>query len=170
VKIAYEISHLLAGVMLVASFALLYQQRIIAVLNAFAAQSITLALAVAWAAWSENRPDLFITAAIAFSLKGVVIPLALRRTVERLGIHREVEKVVGVGVALVVGLALIGLSQALVVKVARSTTGLARDELEAGQGLDGGPVGRGGGDEGRGAVVDDDVRLHARGRCHRHRQ
>ena len=46
-KIAYEISHLLAGIMLVASFALLYQQRIAAVLNAFAAQSITLALAVA---------------------------------------------------------------------------------------------------------------------------
>jgi hydrogenase-4 component E len=129
VKIAYEISHLLAGVMLVASFALLYQQRIGAVLNAFAAQSITLALAVAWAAWSEHRPDLFITAAIAFSLKGVVIPLALRRTVERLGIHREVEKVVGVGVALVVGLALIGLSQALVVKVTRGTMGLGRDEL-----------------------------------------
>src|SRR5262249_10261777 len=77
VKIAYEISHLLAGIMLVASFALLYQQRIGAVLNAFAAQSITLALAVGWAAWSENRPDLFITAAIAFSLKGVIIPLAL---------------------------------------------------------------------------------------------
>ena len=128
-KIAYEISHLLAGIMLVASFALLYQQRIAAVLNAFAAQSITLALAVAWAAWSENRPDLFITAAIAFCLKGVVIPVALHRTVARLGIHREVEKVVGVGVALMVGLALIGLSEALVVKVARGTSGLARDEL-----------------------------------------
>ena len=51
--------------MLVTSFALLYQQRIAAVLNAFAAQSITLALAVAWAAWSQNRPDLYITALIA---------------------------------------------------------------------------------------------------------
>ena len=59
---AYEIAHLLAGVMLVTSFALLYQERVAAVLNAFAAQSITLALAVAWAAWSDNRPDLFITA------------------------------------------------------------------------------------------------------------
>ncbi len=58
-----------AGVMLVISFALLYQQRIAAVLNAFAAQSIVLALAVAWAAWSSNRPDLFITALIAFTLK-----------------------------------------------------------------------------------------------------
>jgi len=129
VKLAYEISHLLAGAMLVTSFALLYQQRIAAVLMAFAAQSITLSLAVAWAAWSENRPDLFITAAIAFSLKGVVIPVALHRTVTRLGVHREVEKVVGVGMALMVGLALSGLSQALVVKVTQAMPGLAREEL-----------------------------------------
>lgn len=130
-KLAYEISHLLAGVMLVVSFALLYQQRIAAVLNAFAAQSITLALAVAWAAWSEGRPDLFITATIAFLLKGVVIPVALHRTVQRLGVHREVEKVVGVGMALLVGLALCGLAQALVVKIAPASTGLGlgRDEL-----------------------------------------
>jgi hydrogenase-4 component E len=126
---AYEISHLLAGAMLVTSFALLYQQRIAAVLNAFAAQSIALALAVAWAAWSDNRPDLFITALIALTLKGIIIPLALRRTVERLGIHREVEKVVGVGVALLVGLALTGLAQALVIKVAAGTASHAREAL-----------------------------------------
>jgi hydrogenase-4 component E len=125
----YDVSHLLAGAMLVASFALLYQERIAAVLNAFALQSVTLALAVAWAAWSDNRPDLYITALIALSLKGIVIPLALRRTVERLGIHREVEKVVGVGVALLVGLALTGLSEALVVKVATGTASHAREQL-----------------------------------------
>lgn len=125
----YDISHLLAGAMLVTSFALLYQDRIIAVLNAFALQSITLALAVAWSAWARDRPDLFITAAIAFSLKGVVIPLALHRMVVRLGVHREVEKVVGVGVALVVGLALTALSQALVIKVAQGSASYAREEL-----------------------------------------
>src|SRR6185369_3493325 len=113
---AYEISHLLAGGMLVTSFALLYQERIAAVLNAFAGQSITLALAVAWAAWSQDRPDLFITALIALVLKGIIIPVALHRTVARLGIHREVEKVVGVGIALVVGLALTALAQALLLK------------------------------------------------------
>ena len=85
--------------------------------------------AVAWAAWSEGRPDLFITATIAFLLKGVVIPVALHRTVQRLGVHREVEKVVGVGMALLVGLALCGLAQALVVKIAPASTGLGRDEL-----------------------------------------
>jgi len=126
---AYEIAHLLAGAMLVLSFTLLYQERIAAVLNAFAAQSIILALAVAWAAWSDNRPHLYITALIALTLKGIIIPLALRRTVERLGIHREVEKVVGVGAALLVGLALTGLAQALVVKVASGTASHAREAL-----------------------------------------
>ena len=126
---AYEVSHLLAGAMLVTSFALLYQERIAAVLNVFAAQSITLALAVAWAAWSQDRPDLFITALIALVLKGIVIPVALHRTIQRLGIHREVEKVVGVGIALVVGLALTGLAQALVLKVAHATASHAREEL-----------------------------------------
>ena len=126
---AYEISHLLAGAMLVTSFALLYQERIAAVLNAFAAQSITLALAVAWAAWSQgpagpvhHRPD-------RAHLKGIVIPVALHRTVARLGIHREVEKVVGVGIALMVGLALTGLAQALVLKVGDGTASHAREEL-----------------------------------------
>ena len=128
---AYEISHLLAGVMLVTSFALLYQERVAAVLNAFAAQSITLALAVAWAAWSDDRPDLFITALIALTLKGIVIPVALHRTVARLGIHREVEKVVGVGVALMVGLALTGLAQALVLKVATGMASHAREQRPA---------------------------------------
>jgi hydrogenase-4 component E len=125
----YDISHLLAGAMLVTSFALLYQDRIAAVVNAFAVQSITLALAVAWSAWSGDRPDLFITASIAFGLKGVVIPLALHRTVVRLGIHREVEKAVGVGAALIVALALAGLSQALVLKVAQGSASYAREEL-----------------------------------------
>ena len=126
---AYELSHLLAGAMLVTSFALLYQERIAAVLKTFAAQSITLALPVAWAAWSQDRPDLFITALIAFALKGIIIPVALHRTVARLGIHREVEKVVGVGIALIVGLALTALAQALLLKVAQGSASHAREEL-----------------------------------------
>src|SRR4029078_4289580 len=80
----YEISHLLAGAMLVTSFPLLYQERIAAVINTFAAQSVTLALAVAWAAFSQDRSELFITAMIALCLKGIVIPVALHRTVVRL--------------------------------------------------------------------------------------
>jgi hydrogenase-4 component E len=115
----YDISHFLAGLMLVASFALLYQDRIFAVLRVFAAQAIILSIAVAWIAWSEHEPHLYITAAIALGLKGIIIPMALNRTVIRLGIHRDVEQVVNVGMALVIGLGLTALSLILVLKVTK---------------------------------------------------
>lgn len=116
---AYDISHFLAGLMLVASFALLYQDRIFSVLRVFALQAILLSFAVAWAAHVQDKPDLYITAALALGLKGIIIPMALNRTVIRLGIHRDVEQVVNVGMALMIGLGLTALSLLLVLKVTK---------------------------------------------------
>ncbi len=126
---AYDISHLLAGLMLVTSFALLYQSRIFAVLNTFAAQAIILAAAVALEAWVQRQPHLYITAAIALGLKGIVIPVALRRMVVKLGIHRDIEQVVNAGMALLIGLGLTALSLMLVLKVTRSAASFTREGL-----------------------------------------
>lgn len=126
---AYDVSHLLAGLMLVTSFALLYQSRIFAVLNTFAAQAIVLAAAVALEAWVQGRPHLYITAAIALGLKGIVIPFALRRMVARLGIHRDIEQVVNAGMALLFGLGLTALSLMLVLKVTRAAPSFTREGL-----------------------------------------
>ncbi len=126
---AYDVSHLLAGLMLVASFALLYQDRIFAVLNTFAAQAIVLSLAVAWEAWTQDRPHLYITAGIALGLKGIVIPVALHRMIVKLGIHRDVEQVVGVGKTLILGLALTSLSLMLVLKVTETAESFTREGL-----------------------------------------
>ena len=125
----YDVSHLLAGMMLVASFALLYQDRIFAVLNTFAAQAILLAMAVGWDAWTQGRPHLYITAALALGLKGIVIPVALHRMIVKLGIHRDVEQVVGVGRTLILGLALTSLSLLLVLKVTAAAESFTREGL-----------------------------------------
>jgi len=117
---AYDVSHLLAGLMLVASFALLYQDRIFAVLNIFAAQAILLSMAVGWEAWTQQRPHLFITAGLALGLKGIIIPVALHKMIVRLGVHRDVEPVVGVGKTLLLGLAFTSLSLMLVLKITAS--------------------------------------------------
>lgn len=125
----YDVAHLLAGLMVVASFALLYQDRIFAVLQTFAAQAILLAAAVAWQAWTQERPHLFITAALALGLKGIVIPVALHRMVVRLGVHRDVETVVGVGKTLLLGLALTSLSLLLVLKITSAAESFTREGL-----------------------------------------
>lgn len=126
---AYDVSHLLAGLMLVMSFTLLYQDRIFAVLNAFAAQAIILALAVAWEAIVQDSPHLFITAAIALGLKGIVMPVALHRMVVQLGIQRDVEQVVNVGVAMLIALGLTALSLLLVLKVTAAASSFTREGL-----------------------------------------
>lgn len=125
----YDVAHFLAGMMLVTSFTLLYQDRIFAVLNTFAVQAIILSLAVAWQGWVQNFPDLFITAAIAFCLKGILIPVALNRMVIRLGIHREIEQVVNVGLALFIGLGLTTLSLLLMLKVTAAASSFTREGL-----------------------------------------
>ena len=125
----YDIAHFLAGIMLVCSFTLLYQDRIFAVLNTFAVQAMMLSLAVAWQAHVQNSPDLFITAAMAFGLKGIVIPVALNRMVLRLGIHRDVEQVVNVGVAMFLGLGLTTLALLLVLKVTPGAASFTREGL-----------------------------------------
>ncbi len=126
---AYEVSHLLAGLMLVASFSLLYQDRIASVLNTFAVQAILLSMAVGWEAWTQQRPHLFITAALALGLKGIIIPVALHRMIAKLGVHRDVEKVVGVGTTLMIGLALTSLSLLLVLKVTAAAESFTREGL-----------------------------------------
>jgi hydrogenase-4 component E len=110
----FDIAHLLAGSMLVLSFALLYQDRIAAVVNVFALQAITLSLSVAWQAVVQNAPDLVVTAAVALLVKGFFIPAALHRMIRRLEIHRQVEEVISAGSTTLIGLGLVALSILLV--------------------------------------------------------
>ncbi len=126
---AYDVAHFLAGMMLVCSFTLLYQDRIFAVLNTFAAQAMMLSLAVAWQGYVQSSPDLFITAAMAFGLKGIVIPVALNRMIIRLGIHRDVDQVVNAGVAMFLGLGLTSLALLLVLKVTPGAATFTREGL-----------------------------------------
>ena len=86
---------LAAGSLALVSFLELYQDRLYALLNMFALHALVLALSVAWQAHIQDAPHLYVTAAIALVFKAIVIPVALHRIIVRLGIHREIEKVVG---------------------------------------------------------------------------
>jgi hydrogenase-4 component E len=113
-KLSFDIAHLLAGGMLVLSFALLYQDRIAAVVNTFALQAVALSLSVAWQAVVQSAPQLIVTAAIALVVKGFLIPAALHQMIRRLDMHREVEEVIGAGLTTLTGLGLVALSILLV--------------------------------------------------------
>ena len=61
----FDIAHLLAGLLVLISFLQLYQDRLSALLNVFALHALVLALSVAWQAFIQDAPHLYVTAAIA---------------------------------------------------------------------------------------------------------
>ena len=128
-QMSVDISHFLAGAVLVFSFVLLYQARLFALLNVFAAQSVVLALAVAWQAHIQDASHLYITAALALVMKGIVIPFALKHIVRRMRIHRTIEAVVSVNLTLLLGVALTILSIMVVFPIAQSQAGLTREDI-----------------------------------------
>jgi hydrogenase-4 component E len=127
--LSFDVAHLLAGGLVLVSFVLLYQDRMYALLNVFALHSVVLALSVAWQAHVQDAPHLYATAAIALVFKGIVIPTTLRRIVRRLGIHRQIETVGGVGITMLAGIALVALSMVVMLKVTPEADPLAREDL-----------------------------------------
>jgi hydrogenase-4 component E len=127
--LAFDIAHLLAGGLVLVSFLLLYQDRLYALLNTFALHALVLALSVAWQAFVQGAPHLYVTAAIALAFKAIIIPLALHRIIQRLGIHRQVETVVGIGMTMLAGMGLVALSMVVMLRVTPEADPLAREDL-----------------------------------------
>ena len=84
---------------------------------------------MAWQAWIQHAPHLFVTAAIALLFKAIFIPVALRRIMVRLGIHREIEQVVGTGVAMLAGLGLTALAILVTMPVTAGADVLTREDV-----------------------------------------
>ncbi len=128
-RFTLDLAHMLAGGMVLVSFMLLYQNRILGLLNVFALHAVVLAASVAWQAWIQHAPHLYVTAAIALVLKAIVIPVALHRMVMRLGVHREIETVAGVGLTMLMGIALVALSMVVMLQAAAEADPLAREDV-----------------------------------------
>src|ERR1700674_3289608 len=126
-SLEFDIAHMLAGGLVLVSFMQLYQDRLYALLNIFALHALVLALSVAWQAYVQNAPHLYITAALALVFKAIVIPVALHRIIVRLGIHREIETVGCIGITMLADIALVALSIPVMLRVTAEADPLARD-------------------------------------------
>ena len=127
--LTFDIAHLLAGGLVLISFMMLYQDRLYALLNIFALHAVVLAASVAWQAFIQNAPHLYVTAAIALVFKAIVIPVALHRIIKQLGIHRDIETAVSIGPTMLAGMGLVALSMVLMLRVTGAADPLAREDL-----------------------------------------
>src|ERR1700741_1726584 len=119
----FDIAHLLAGSLVLASLMMLYQDRL------YSLHAFVLALSVAWQAFVQNAPHLYVTALIALVFKAIIIPVSLHRIIVRLGIHREIETAVSVGLTMMAGIGLVALSMVVMLRVTPGADALAREDL-----------------------------------------
>jgi hydrogenase-4 component E len=127
--LTFDVAHLLAGSLVLVSFMLLYQSRLYALLNIYALHALVLAASVGWQASAQDAPHLYVTAAIALIFKAIIIPIVLHRIIVRLGIHRQIETVLGVGVTMLLGIGLVALSMVVMLRVTAGADALAREDL-----------------------------------------
>ncbi|MFO1101672.1 MAG: hydrogenase-4 component E [Methylocystis sp.] len=124
-----DIAHVLAGALVLTSFMLLYQDRLSGLINIYTLHAFVLSLSVAWQAYYQDAPHLYVTAAIAAIFKALIIPFSLRRIIERLGVHRTVEVIGGVGVTMLIGIFLVALSLVVMLPATASADPLAREDI-----------------------------------------
>jgi hydrogenase-4 component E len=127
--LALDVAHLFAGSLVLVSFMLLYQDRMTGLVNIFALHAVVVSLSVAWQAYIQQAPHLYITAAIALGVKAFVIPIALHRIIVRLGIHKTIEPVVGIGLTMLAGIGLVALSIMVMLPITAQAGTLAREDL-----------------------------------------
>ncbi|HET6493359.1 MAG TPA: formate hydrogenlyase [Burkholderiales bacterium] len=102
-----QLINLFAALLLLLAFAMLTQRRILSLINLFAVQGFVLALSTAVVAYSTNQGHLYLSAAITFGLKVVLLPWFLHWLIRKLNVRWDVESVVNIPVQMLIGIALV---------------------------------------------------------------
>lgn len=99
-----------AAGMLVSAYLMVGQKALFTTIRLYGLQSLLLAVVATTMAISESRHELFVTAALTVVLKTILIPWFLMRTVDRIGIQREIEPFLNVPMSLLIclGLTVVG--------------------------------------------------------------
>jgi hydrogenase-4 component E len=127
-----QVLNTLAAVLLLLSFSMLAQRRIVTMVNLLATQGAILALATVLLAWRTGENHLYLSAALTLALKVILLPWLLHRLIRRLDVYWDTETVINAPSTMLIGLLVVifafGLAQpitALASTATRSTIGIA---------------------------------------------
>jgi hydrogenase-4 component E len=134
--VAPQLINLFASVLLLLSFAMLSQRRIVTLINLFAAQGLALVGSTATVALATGQTHLLYSAAITFCLKVLLLPYILHRLIRRLNVKWDIETLINIPMMMLVGIVLVVFAFNLALpisefsrSIARGTLGIALDVL-----------------------------------------
>ncbi|MDX8378262.1 MAG: formate hydrogenlyase, partial [Mariprofundales bacterium] len=119
----------LAALMLLISFALLAQHRLISVLNWFAAQGFVLAATATIVAYGTGENELYVSALMALLLKAILLPWLLWRVIRELHVHREVELLMNSSLTMLLALGVTLFSFHIIQPIEKTSELMTRDSI-----------------------------------------
>jgi hydrogenase-4 component E len=116
-----------SALMLLLSFAMLSQRRIVSLVNLYAIQGGALAAATLLVAWRTGEGHLYLSAALTIALKVIFLPWLLHRLIRRLEVYWDTEPLLNVTGTMLVGLLVVvfafGLAQPITQLASTATRG-----------------------------------------------
>ncbi|MDP1593466.1 MAG: formate hydrogenlyase [Gallionella sp.] len=104
---AGQLINLFAAMLLLISFAMLSQRRVLSLINLFALQGLVLAVSTMVVAYSSSQHHLYYSAGLTLLLKVLVLPWILHRLIRKLNVKWDVETMFNIPTTMLVGIVLV---------------------------------------------------------------
>ncbi|HEU0290244.1 MAG TPA: formate hydrogenlyase [Burkholderiales bacterium] len=102
-----QLINLFAALLLLLSFAMLTQRRILSLINLFAAQGLVLVLSTLVVAHFTNQGHLYYSALLTLVLKVLLLPWIMHRLIRALNVRWDVETLINIPATMLIGIALV---------------------------------------------------------------
>jgi len=124
-----QLVNLLGAILLLLTFAMITQRRILSLINLFTLQGAALVASTLVVAYVTGQSHLYLSAGLTFALKVVLIPILLHRVIDRLQIRRDVETLINIPTTMLIGILVVIFAFNLATPIARLSVSLARGTL-----------------------------------------
>lgn len=126
---ATQLINFLAAVLLMLSFAMLSQRRILSLIHLYTLQGVALVLANLILGFVTHDAHLYVSAGLTLALKVGVIPWILYRLVRRLDVQADVEPLINIPTTLLIGIVLVIVAFNVAAPISQLATSVARGAL-----------------------------------------
>ena len=121
--------NLFAAIVLLLSFAMLAQRRVLSLIDLFALQGLTLAVSTAVVAWGTGQTHLYWSAGMTLILKVGLLPWLLYRLIRRLDVRWEFEGLINVPATMLIGIVLVVFAFNLALPISQLANTVTRSTL-----------------------------------------
>ena len=124
-----QLINLFATLILMLSFAMISQRRIVSLINLFMLQGAALVAASILLGYATGQTDLYVSAALTLLLKVILIPWMLHRVIRRLNVRWDVETLINIPTTMLVGIGLVIFAFSLALPISRLSSSMAGGAL-----------------------------------------